>query len=136
MANPLPVELRIRVVEAYESGEGSYETISQQFSLGICTVRRWVRRSRADGELEPRPHGGGTPSIIKEQDIDGILDRLGDATANEITAEFNRGRPEDQRVHVSSIKRALHRYGYVVKKNAYGRSNSYARMSGPSASRS
>jgi transposase len=136
MANPCPVELRTRVVDAYESGEGSYQTISERFSIGICSVRRWVRRSRMDGELEPRRHGGGTPSIIREQDIDAILDRLGDATANEITAEFNRGRRESQRVHVSSIKRALHRYGYVVKKNAYARSNSYARMSWPSASHS
>jgi len=44
----------------------------------------------------------------------------------EITAEYNRRRRGANRRHVSSIKRALHRAGFVVKKNAYGRSNSYA----------
>jgi hypothetical protein len=76
--------------------------------------------------VDARRHGGGNPSTIREQDIDAILDRLGDATANEITAEFNRVRRGKRRVHVSSIKRALHRHGYVVKKNVFGRSNSYA----------
>jgi hypothetical protein len=39
-----------------------------------------------------------------------------DATAGEITAEFKRRRTRRRRVHVSSIKRALRRHGYVVKK--------------------
>lgn len=136
MADPYPVELRTRVVLAYESGEGSYDTISQRFSIGICSVRRWVQRSRSEGHVDARRHGGGNVSTVREEEIDAILERFGDATAGEITAEFNRGRRGAQRVHVSSIKRALHRFGYVVKKNGCGRSNSYALMSRPSASRS
>jgi transposase len=91
------------------------------FSLGEATVKRWVWRYRERGTAAPIPKGGGTPSTIAVTAIEAILERLGDATANELTAEFNRTRRGANRVHVSSMKRALHRHGYVVKKNAAGR---------------
>ena len=123
MGEPHPIELRERVVKAYESGEGAYHVVAAMFSLGEATVKRWVWRYRERGSVVPTPKGGGTPSTISASEIESILDRLGDATANELTAEFNRGRRGQYRVHVSSMKRALHRHGYVVKKNAAGRWN-------------
>jgi len=121
MGEPHPIELRERVVKAYESGEGAYHVIAAMFSLGEATVKRWVWRFRERGSVVPTPKGGGTPSTITASEIESILERLGDATANELTAEFNRRRRGNHRVHVSSMKRALHRHGYVVKKNAAGR---------------
>jgi hypothetical protein len=67
--------------------------------------------------------------VIGADEIAAILSRLGDANAGEITAEFNRNRRGRRRVHVSSMKRALCRHGYVVKKNASARSSSYVLMS-------
>jgi len=121
MGEPHPIELRERVVKAYESGEGAYPVIAAMFSLGEATVKRWVWRYRERGTVAPIPKGGGTPSTIELDEIEALLERLGDATANELTVEFNRTRRGQNRVHVSSMKRALHRHGYVVKKNAAGR---------------
>jgi transposase len=121
MGEPHPIELRERVVKAYESGEGAYPVIAALFSLGEATVKRWVWRYRERGNVMPTPKGGGQRSTIAAQEIESILERLGDATANELTAEFNRTRRGANRVHMSSMKRALHRHGYVVKKNAAGR---------------
>jgi len=120
MAEPYPLELRQRVVDAYDAGEGSYRTVGQRFSLGEATVKRWIWRQR-EGELRPRHKGGGTPSEIAGAEIALLIARLRDPTARELTAEFNRKRRGRARVHVSSMKRALHRHGYVVKKNADGR---------------
>jgi transposase len=121
MAEAHALELRIRVVAAYEAGEGSYSVVAERFAIGEASVKRWVRLKRRSGELSPTPKAGGTPSTILQPEVDAIVTRLRDATANEITAEFNRRRRGAARVHVSSMKRALHRYGYVIKKNAAGR---------------
>ena len=120
MADPHPIELRERVVAAYEAGEGSYEEIALRFSIGPASVNRWVRLSRTRGDVSPQPKGGGTPSAITEEAVARIIDKLGDPTTTELTVEYNRGRRGKDRVHVSSMKRALHRHGYVVKKNADG----------------
>ncbi len=124
-----PIELRIRAVQAHEAGEGSYATIASLFGVGEASLKRWVWRYRDCGTVEPKPRGGGNHSKITEAELQAILDRLGDANADELTAEYNRRRRKRERVHVSSIKRALHRYGYVVKKSASGHWNSYGRTS-------
>ena len=121
MAEPHPIELRERVVDAYEAGEGSYSVLALRFSVGEASVKRWVRRRRRCGHVEPDAKRGGTPSAIGAAEVDAIVVRLQDPTAGEAAAEFNRGRRGQARIHVSSMKRALHRYGYVVKKNGDGR---------------
>lgn len=120
MAEAHPVELRARVVEAYEAGEGSYAAIAARFAIGEASVKRWVRRRRRGQQLNADRKAGGTPSTVTASEVDAIVQRLPDSTAHEIAAEFNRRRRGRARVHVSSIKRALHRYGYVVKKNGKG----------------
>ena len=119
-------ELRDRAVEAYEAGEGGYAAIGARFEVGAATVMRWVRLYRAQGSTVPRRKGGGTPSTISVGEISELLGRLGDPTTNELTAAFNRGKRGAARVHVSSMKRALHRHGYVVKKSADGRWSVFA----------
>lgn len=128
MAEPYAVELRKRVVATYEAGEGSYRTIGERFSLGEATVKRWVWRLHRDGKVEAYPKGGGTRSSIEAEEIARLVAKLRDPTALELTAEFNRTRRGWARVHVSSMKRALHRHGYVVKKNADGRWRVCGRM--------
>ena len=124
MAEAHPVALRQRVVEAYERGEGSYATVGKMFKVGEASVNRWVNQYRDLGHVEARKKGGGRRSDVSVKELEQILDKLGDANAGEITAEYNRGRRGKARRHVSSIKRALKRAGYVVKKNDSGRSSS------------
>lgn len=121
MPDPHPVELRQRVVDAYEAGEGSYAETAERFRVGVASVKRWVRQFRQEGSLVPRRRAGGTPSEISATDLVLLLWRLPDGNADELTAEYNRRRRAPHRVHVSSMKRALHRHGYVVKKNGSGR---------------
>ena len=129
MAEAYPVSFRMRVVGAYESGEGSYATLAERFVLGTATVKRWVAQQRRSGHLEPKPKAGGTPSPIRGATVDALIAALGDPTASELTAAYNRQRRGRTRVHVSSMKRALHRHDYVVKKNGAGR----RKWSGPTS---
>lgn len=136
MAEPIAVDLRERVVRAYEAGEGGYGTIAARFGVCLMSVRRWVERSRQRGSVEPDKKRGGAHSTIDLRELEAIVARLGDANADEITAAYNRGRRGAERRHVSSIKRALHRAGFVVKKNASVHSSSSVRTSWRSAPRS
>lgn len=135
MADSHPVELRLRVVAAYESGVGSYPEVAARFVVGEASVKRWVRLHRRDGDVAPTPKGGGTPSVVTLADLETALAAIRDATAGELAAEFNRKRARRDRVHVSSVKRALRRHGYVVKKNADGRWRVFGRTSSPSVRR-
>ena len=132
MAEALPIALRQRVVEAYERGEGSYPTIAAKFRVGEVSVRRWVGQLRDVGHLKPHKKGGGNRSDVSLKELEAVLAKLGDANAGEITAAYNLGRRGPDRRHASSIKRALYRAGYVVKKNASGRWSSSGRTSSSS----
>jgi transposase len=129
MAEPLPIELRQRVVDAYERGEGSYPTIAKQFRVGEASVRRWVHRQRNVGHVKPCKKRGGNISSVSLKALEKILKKSGDANASEITAAYNLGKRGAERRHESSIKRALHRGGYVVKKSASGRWSNSAQTS-------
>ncbi|WP_394821415.1 helix-turn-helix domain-containing protein [Pendulispora albinea] len=70
MAEAHPLELRARVVEAYEAGDGSYAVIAARFRIGEASVKRWVRRGRRGVPLGADPKRGGTPSPIGQGDVD------------------------------------------------------------------
>lgn len=78
MAEAYSIELRQRVVAAYESGEGSYVSLAERFALGVATVKRWVTQFRRKGHLEPSNKGGGATSEISPVELDAIVQRLGD----------------------------------------------------------
>jgi len=121
MPDPHPQELRERAVRSYEDGADGYLMVADRFSISVASLKRWVYLKRREGTLEPRPKGGGTPSAITAAEIEALIEDLRDPTAGELTAAFNRSRRGRRRVHVSSMKRALRRCGYVVKKSADGR---------------
>lgn len=120
MVDGHPVALRERVVAAYEAGKGTYPELAELFGVGEASVKRWVWSKRKLGHVMPKAAGGGRRSTITLQDIEDALAACPDATAQELTAEINRPRPQLLRIHVSSTKRALARHGYVVKKSADG----------------
>ena len=127
MAEAYPIELRQRLVDAHERGEGGYITLARRFGVGEATAKRWVWQFHRLGHVRPLDKGGGTPSDISPEELEAILARRPDANAGEITAEYNRRRRGKNRWHVSSIKRALYRAGYVVKKNVFVRLNNSVR---------
>jgi len=136
MPGPHPIALRNRVVAAYDADEGSYPQLAERFAIGEASVKRWVLLFGKTGDVAPRPKGGGTPSQITREEVQELLAELRDPTAGELTVAFNRSRRGKARIHVSSMKRALHRFGYVVKKSADGRWRVCDRTSSKSEKRS
>jgi transposase len=117
MPNAHPIGLRERAVRAYQAGQGSYDVIGARFAIAPRTLQDWVARFRATGSVAPIPKGGGNPSPIDVKVLEGVLRERPDAVVDEIRTAYNDRVRRQARLHRSSILRALHRLGYVFKKN-------------------
>ena len=90
--SPLSMDLRVRAVEAYENGEGTYQEIADRFCIGRTTLCDLVRLSRYAGTLEPNPIRGRKPYSVDEvgrERIRALVAEQPDA----ILAELNRMLP-------------------------------------------
>jgi transposase len=58
------LDLRQRVVRAYEQGQDSIAEIAQRFGVGPTFVKKMLRQHRESGDLAERPHGGGRPASL------------------------------------------------------------------------
>lgn len=132
MPNPYDMALRDRAVAAYEQGEGTYDDLAYLFRLDVRTLQRWVARWRATGSVAPQPKGGGWRSPIVIAELQAVVAATPDATADELCRAYNRRVPRAARTTETSFRRAMHREGYVLKKNGRGRRRSTGRTSGPS----
>lgn len=136
MPNPFAIELRERAVCAYEAGEDSHTVVAERFALNPWTLLRWIVRRRETGSVAPLAKSGGRISPVDRGVLEAVVRDTRDATTEELTREYNRRVARARRVHRSSILRALHRDGYVFKKNVRGPQNRIAPMSRLSARRS
>jgi transposase len=133
MPNPYDVALRERAVAAYERGEGTYAEVAAMFLVDHRTLERWVARQRTTGSVAPQPKGGGWRCPIALPILHTVIAETPDATVAELCRAYNRRVPRAQQTTVTSCRRAMHREGYVLKKNGRGRARSIARTSKPNA---
>lgn len=119
---PLSLDLRRRIVESYERGEGSFAKLAARFKVGHCTVERLVKQHRERGHVEPLPHSGGRPSQrLFDREVEALLgylrerpDLTNPELVEKLVAEFG----ESVRVDPSQISRVLSREGFTRKKRS------------------
>ncbi len=124
MGRPYPRELRERVLEAYFSGK-TQEEVAELFGVGRTTIVKWLMLRRETGDIEPRGHAGGMPRKVQPEILADVLAELPDGTRAELTARYNERVAPPDRVHESSLYRALRREGYVSKKTGGARRSSF-----------
>ena len=121
MAGPISVDLRERVIAAYERGEETQEEIAERFGIGVASVVRWVALKRNKGTLEPgratgRPRRFGKAeekALVAALEADNSLTllELAEAVYEQTGSSFV----------VETVRRHLIRLGWTRKKNAAGR---------------
>jgi transposase len=114
MGAPYSADLRRRIVEAYDNGEGSQEDLAERFVVAPNTVLNYLNQRRSTGSLEPRPHGGGQPARIEPDALREVLEEKNDRTLTELVEEYDRR--HRVRVHISTMGRAIERLHYTRKK--------------------
>lgn len=119
MPNAYPLALRERAVRLYAAG-GTYKGVAKDLAISVSSVLRWVMRDRDTGSIEPLARGRGRRPAVAWDVLQQVLDAKPDGVTDELTRSYNGRVTRPQRVHRSSILRALKRAGYVFKKNARG----------------
>ena len=119
MPAPYSVDLRQRVINAYEGKEGSQRQIAQRFQVSQSFVKKLIYRYRETRTIEPKPHGGGASAIIKKSELKQIEDMVNeqpDALLRELCErwEVRKG----IKVSISTMHRRLEKLKLTTKKNS------------------
>lgn len=62
------LDLRQRVVAAYEKGKGSLAEVAEQFNVGQTFVKKMLRQYRETGSVAPLVHGGGRQPALSDEE--------------------------------------------------------------------
>ena len=113
------VDLRERVVAAFDAGDMTDEEVAVLFQVGEATVHRWKRRKRETGAVVPKPpRGGGMPPRVAPEQYDlvrAIVSEEPDLTIPEAAWEFHRR--TGRSVSPSAMGRILRKLGLTRKKS-------------------
>jgi transposase len=55
---PYSKDLRLRVLSAVDAGMPREEEVAKTFSVSMPTIKRWLKRRRETGDVEPKPIPG------------------------------------------------------------------------------
>jgi transposase len=108
----IPVSARKAAVDAYLSGKGTAEAIAAEFGITTISLHRYVRAARQGQRLDPKPHAGGAPRRVgdeEDQVIRAFLASHPQATLDEVREHL--AKQSGTRVSRMTLYRALHRLG-------------------------
>ncbi len=119
MGSAYSVDLRERVVAAFDVGDMTDEEVATLFQVGEATVHRWKRPKRETGSLVPRPpQGGGMPPRVAPEQYDlvrVIVSEQSDVINPEAVWEFHRR--TGRSVSPSAMGRTLRKLGLTRRES-------------------
>jgi transposase len=115
---PYSKDLRVRVLAAVDGGQAR-EEVAKTFAVSMPTIKRWLRRRRETGDVEPRPIPG-RPRLKGSALQQWLLFHL--PNNNDLTLQEHREAFEEQTgvlVSVATVGRAIARLpgGWPIKKS-------------------
>ena len=116
---PYSKDLRLRVLAAVDGGTPR-EEVAKTFSVSMPTIKRWLKRRRETGDVEPKPIPG-RPSVkgaVLGEWLPKHLDENPDLTLEEHSEAFREAR--NVSASVSTVGRAIARLpggGWPLKKS-------------------
>src|SRR3954454_6630490 len=110
---PCSQDLRQRVLDTVQRGEGSSRQIARRFLVSVSFVTRLLKRYRSTNSLDPKPHGGGHPPSLGPEDLERLRELIRqqpDATLEECRRRLGAS------CSTMTISRALRQLGLPRKK--------------------
>jgi Transposase and inactivated derivatives len=115
---PLPIELREKVVKAYEQGNTSIKKLAARFDVSKSFVERLVKRKQITGDIQPLRQGGSQKSELNgySSQLHELVEKYPDSTLSEYCEYW--GNIYAQWISTSIMCRELKRLGLKKKKDA------------------
>jgi transposase len=114
------LDLRVRVVAAYENGAETIREVCEQFQVSPSFLKKMLARHRASVDLAPRGHGGGKKKTLSDPARQWLLKTVlatPDITLSELqTRLFEKKR---RRASVPTLSRELRALNLRRKKNLW-----------------
>lgn len=112
------LDLRERVVAAYEKGEETISEVAARFSVGATFLKKMLRQKRATGSLERLPAQAGAKRALSDEHrawLEKQIQKQPDATLGELKAAL----AAEKKVSVSAptVSRELKELGLPRKKS-------------------
>jgi len=123
---PLSLDLRERIVAAYEANEGSHAEIGRRFCVSGRVVGKLVHQKRSLGTIEPQVHRRGRKPAISGETLKALekhVEDYPDATGQERLDALG------LQCTLKTVYETLHRIGHSCKKNRRERLNKTVPMS-------
>ena len=115
---PYSLDLRERVVRAYEQGQGSIAEVAASFSVSTSFVKKMLRQWRETSDLAALPHGGGRPPGLTPRHKQLLKRKVREQSDLKLTElQHLLSEQESVDVHLSTISRALSSLGLPRKKS-------------------
>jgi len=118
MPAPLSVDLRQRILAAYEAKEGSQRQLAERFKVSLSFVRDLMRHYREMGTVQPKPHGGGAVAKLGKEQLPivaALVKAQPDALLSDLCERF--AQQTGVEVSLSTMQQAVCKLKLSVKKN-------------------
>ncbi len=124
---PTSIDLRERIVAAYDACEGTRQQIADRFKVSLGLVKKLLAQRKNLGTIEPQYQNvGRKPAFDGEnlRQLDKFLQKHADATLIEIQEHFS----GCISCSLQAIANAIKRLGWRYKKNRYVLANKTEKM--------
>jgi transposase len=85
--NTLSLDLRERILAAYDAEQGSREEIGRRFRVSTGMVKKLLQQRRKRGDIRPQPHRSGRKPMLLDshrQRLDEMINKRPDITLAEM----------------------------------------------------
>jgi len=119
MPAPVSVDLRQRILAAYETNEGCQRQLAERFKVSLSFIRDLMRHHRETGTVQPKPHAGGAVAKLRKEQlpiVEALVKAQPDALLTEVCERF--AQQTGVEVSVSTMQRVVCKLKLSVKKNS------------------
>lgn len=105
----ISLDLRERILAAYDDGQGTREDIGRRFRVSLGMVKKLIQQRRHTGDIAPRHHRAGRKPLIvdaHQRQMRSLLDAKPDLTLRELRSIMAL-ECSLQAIHVALVKMGL-----------------------------